>query len=192
MNKMKYSKLALILALVSVLLIGTTLALQTSGKKVLTNTLTIGTNDTEIVEPTPIPHPSRLNKEVSVENKGTTSAYVRVALTVDVTEGVLSPDQVKFVESVPNPIAEDAIYVVLDNTKAWTQKQDDGYYYFQDILAPEATTAKLVKQVIVGSNVSQAFDVVVYQESAPAFVDEFVLENAIKAFNPTDTPAAGA
>lgn len=191
MNKMKYSKLALILALVGVLLIGTTLALQTSGKKVLTNTLTIGTNDTEIVEPTPSPDPSHLNKEVSVENKGTTSTYVRVALTVDVEEGVLSPDKVKFVETAPDTIAKDAIYVVLNN-QDWTKQQADGYYYYNGILKPGATTANLVKQVVVGQNVKQVFDVIVYQESAPAFVDEFKLENAIAAFNPTDTPAAGA
>lgn len=191
MNKKKYSKLALILALVGVLLIGTTLALQTSGKKVLTNTLTIGTNDTEIVEPTPSPNPSHLNKEVSVENRGTTSAYVRVALTVDVANGVLSPDQVQFVKSVPDTIAEDVIYVVLNN-KAWTEKQVDGYYYYNGILGSGATTANLVTQVVVGSSVKQEFDVIVYQESAPAFVDEFKLENAIAAFNPTDTPAAGA
>lgn len=191
MNKKKYSKLALILALVGVLLIGTTLALQTSGKKVLTNTLTIGTNDTEIVEPTPSPDPSHLNKEVSVENKGTTSAYVRVALTVDVEEGVLSPDKVKFVETAPDTIAKDAIYVVLNN-KDWTKQQADGYYYYNGILGSGATTANLVTQVVVGQNVKQEFDVIVYQESAPAFVDEFKLENAIAAFNPTDTPAAGA
>lgn len=191
MNKKKYSKLALILALVGVLLIGTTLALQTSGKKVLTNTLTIGTNDTEIVEPTPSPDPSHLNKEVSVENRGTTSAYVRVALTVDVANGVLSPDQVQFVKSVPNTIDEDVIYVVLNN-EAWTEKQVDGYYYYNGILESGATTANLVTQVVVGQNVKQVFDVIVYQESAPAFVDEFKLENAIAAFNPTDTPAAGA
>lgn len=191
MNKMKYSKLALILALVGVLLIGTTLALQTSGKKVLTNTLTIGTNDTEIVEPTPSPDPSHLNKEVSVENKGTTSAYVRVALTVDVEEGVLSPEQVQFVTAVPPEASKDTIYVVLNN-EAWTEKQADGYYYYNGILGSGATTANLVKQVVVGQNVKQEFDVIVYQESAPAFVDEFKLENAIAAFNPTDTPAAGA
>lgn len=191
MNKKKYSKLALILALVGVLLIGTTLALQTSGKKVLTNTLTIGTNDTEIVEPTPSPNPSHLNKKVSVENRGTTSAYVRVALTVDVANGVLSPDQVQFVKSVPDTIAKDVIYVVLNN-EAWTEKQVDGYYYYNDILGSGATTANLVTQVVVGQNVKQVFDVIVYQESAPAFVDEFKLENAIAAFNPTDTPAAGA
>lgn len=191
MNKMKYSKLALILALVGVLLIGTTLALQTSGKKVLTNTLTIGTNDTEIVEPTPSPDQSHLNKEVSVENKGTTSAYVRVALTVDVEEGVLSPDKVKFVETAPDTIAEDAIYVVLNN-QDWTKQQADGYYYYNGILKPGAITANLVKQVVVGQNVKQVFDVIVYQESAPAFVDEFKLGNAMAAFNPTDTPAAGA
>lgn len=191
MNKMKYSKLALILALVGVLLIGTTLALQTSGKKVLTNTLTIGTNDTEIVEPTPSPDPSHLNKEVSVENKGTTSAYVRVALTVDVEEGVLSPDKVKFVETAPDTIAEDAIYVVLNN-KDWTKQQADGYYYYNGILGSGATTANLVTQVVVGQNVKQEFDVIVYQESAPAFVDKFELGNAMAAFNPTDTPDAGA
>ena len=191
MNKMKYSKLALILALVGVLLIGTTLALQTSGKKVLTNTLTIGTNDTEIVEPTPSPNPSYLNKEVSVKNNGTTSAYVRVALTVDVANGVLSPDQVQFVKSVPDAIAEDVIYVVLNN-EAWTEKQVDGYYYYNDILGSGATTANLVKQVVVGQNVKQEFDVIVYQESAPAFVDKFELGNAMAAFNPTDTPDAGA
>lgn len=191
MNKKKYSKLALILALVGVLLIGTTLALQTSGKKVLTNTLTIGTNDTEIVEPTPSPDPSHLNKEVSVENKGTTSAYVRVALTVDVEEGVLSPEQVQFVTAVPPEASKDTIYVVLNN-EVWTEKQADGYYYYNGILGSGATTANLVKQVVVGQNVKQEFDVIVYQESAPAFVDEFVIGNAIAAFNPTDTPDAGA
>ena len=191
MNKMKYSKLALILALVGVLLIGTTLALQTSGKKVLTNTLTIGTNDTEIVEPTPSPNPSYLANEVSGQNTVTTSAYVRVALTVDVANGVLSPDQVQFVKSVPDAIAEDVIYVVLNN-EAWTEKQVDGYYYYNDILGSGATTANLVKQVVVGQNVKQEFDVIVYQESAPAFVDKFELGNAMAAFNPTDTPDAGA
>lgn len=191
MNKMKYSKLALILALVGVLLIGTTLALQTSGKKVLTNTLTIGTNDTEIVEPTPSPNPSYLNKEVSVKNNGTTSAYVRVALTVDVEEGVLSPEQVQFVTAVPPEASKDTIYVVLNN-KDWTKQQADGYYYYNGILGSGATTANLVKQVVVGQNVKQEFDVIVYQESAPAFVDKFELGNAMAAFNPTDTPDAGA
>lgn len=191
MNKMKYSKLALILALVGVLLIGTTLALQTSGKKVLTNTLTIGTNDTEIVEPTPSPDQSHLNKEVSVKNNGTTSAYVRVALTVDVEEGVLSPEQVQFVTAVPPEASKDTIYVVLNN-EAWTEKQADGYYYYNGILGSGATTANLVKQVVVGQNVKQEFDVIVYQESAPAFVDKFELGNAMAAFNPTDTPDAGA
>ena len=116
---------------------------------------------------------------------------MRVALTVDVANGVLSPDQVQFVKSVPDAIAEDVIYVVLNN-EAWTEKQVDGYYYYNDILGSGATTANLVKQVVVGQNVKQEFDVIVYQESAPAFVDKFELGNAMAAFNPTDTPDAGA
>ena len=82
-----------------------------------------------------------VSKRVSVENTGSSPAYLRVMLTPGVNDANLS--------------AADCIQMDLDLTN-WTYQ--DGYYYYNQILQPGQTTPALLTQVtFVGEKITNAY-----------------------------------
>lgn len=188
MKHLKYIKPALIVGLLMLVVVGTTFALRTTGLKQITNTFDVGDLDTSIVEPED-PDQQPTNKDVTVTNNGSVSAYVRARIVVDVEGGLLEPSQVQFKtesEAVMATPGADEIWVILadkEEGKAEWQKDDaDGYYYYEEILAPEGETGKLITEVKIGSNVPDSFDVIVQSESVPAFASSWDKETAKAAF----------
>lgn len=187
MKHLKYIKPALIVGLLMLVVVGTTFALRTTGLKQITNTFDVGDLGTSIVEPED-PDQQPTNKDVTVTNNGSVSAYVRARIVVDVEGGLLEPGQVQFKtesEAEAATPGADEIWVILadkEEGKAEWQKDDDGYYYYKAILAPEGETGQLITEVRVGSDVTNFFDVIVQSESVPAFASSWDEETAKAAF----------
>lgn len=188
MKHLKYIKPALIVGLLMLVVVGTTFALRTTGLKQITNTFDVGDLDTSIVEPED-PDQQPTNKDVTVTNNGSVSAYVRARIVVDVENGLLEPGKVQFKTESEAGVATPGtgeIWVILadkEEGKAEWQKDDaDGYYYYEEILAPEGETGKLITEVRVGSGVTDSFDVIVQSESVPAFASSWSMDEAKAAF----------
>lgn len=188
MKHLKYIKPALIVGLLMLVVVGTTFALRTTGLKQITNTFDVGDLDTSIVEPED-PDQQPTNKDVTVTNNGSVSAYVRARIVVDVESGLLEPGQVQFkTESqaaTENP-GTDEIWVILadkeEGKAEWQKDEADGYYYYEEILAPQGETGQLITEVRVGSGVTNSFDVIVQSESVPAFASSWNKQEAKDAF----------
>ncbi|WP_373209816.1 hypothetical protein [Allofournierella massiliensis] len=188
MKHLKYIKPALIVGLLMLVVVGTTFALRTTGLKQITNTFDVGDLDTSIVEPEEPSEQTPVNKNVTVTNNGSVSAYVRARIVVDVENGLLEPGKVQFKTESEAGVATPGtgeIWVILadlEEGKAKWQKDDDGYYYYEAILAPEGETGQLITEVRVGSGVTNSFDVIVQSESVPAFASSWNKQEAKDAF----------
>lgn len=203
MKKMKYSKLLLAGCVLAALVVGTTLALQITNVATLRNRFTTAENGTSIVEPTPSPNPTTLNKEVTIKNETNQKSYVRARVTVESNDKTNSalPDgiTVTYTTSAATEAEENEIVVVMGSTRWATKSPDDGFYYYQKILGTTSTdnvTSPLVEKVLVGSKVDESlpngFDVVVYQESALALEDNWSKDAMYAAFDRLDeAPQAG-
>lgn len=205
MKKMKYSKLLLAGCVLAALVVGTTLALQTTNVASLLNRFTTADNGTSIVEPTPSPNSTTLNKEVTIKNETNQKSYVRARVTVESNDKTNSalPDGITVTyttNAAPGQPGENEIVVVMGAAAGWKLKDpDDGFYYYQKILgttSPDNVTSPLVEKVLVGSKVDESlpagFDVVVYQESALALEDNWSKDAMYAAFDRLDeAPQAG-
>lgn len=189
MKHLKYIKPALIVGLLMLVVVGTTFALRTTGLKQITNTFDVGDLDTSIVEPEDPSEQTPVNKNVTVTNNGSVSAYVRARIVVDVENGLLEPEQVQFkteTDAGETTPGAGEIWVILadqEEGKAEWQKDDaDGYYYYKAILAPNDPTGQLITEVRVGSDVTNSFDVIIQSESVPAFASSWDADEAKAAF----------
>lgn len=187
MKHLKYIKPALIVGLLMLVVVGTTFALRTTGLKQITNTFDVGDLGTSIVEPEQ-PDQQPADKNVTVRNIGSVSAYVRARIVVDVENGLLEPEQVQFkteTDAGKTTPGAGEIWVILadpEEGKAEWKKDDDGYYYYKAILAPNDPTGQLITEVRVGSDVTNSFDVIIQSESVPAFASSWDKETAKAAF----------
>ncbi len=122
----KFASLAIAVALVMLVSIGGTWAWRTAQSNPVHNTFTAGTADINIDEV--INHSTK--QAVTIKNNGTAPVYVRVAVVINCrdTEG--------------NIIFGKAPEFVLNGAN-WT-KLDDGYYYYNGILAPSTSTQDLL------------------------------------------------
>lgn len=116
------------------------------------NTLSIGANTTEITEefdpPEEITPGTVFVKKPSVKNTGSVPCYIRVLC--------------EFSDSV----YED-MFLLDFNTDDWTDKQDDGYFYYKRILSPGSTTEPLFTAVkYEGVSVLETeFEIIIREES---------------------------
>ena len=119
----------------------------------VTNSLSIGDNNTEITEiftpPDNINPGDIIKKEVAVKNNGSMPCFVRVALLVS------------------NKDMSNNITLNLDTTN-WELKPD-GYYYYKKILPVGSTTEKLLSSVSISSSINTSdiedFNITIYSES---------------------------
>lgn len=88
-------------------------------------------------------------KEVSVKNDGTVDCYVRVFAEIE----------------DPNVAAK----LTLDfNNTNWTEKQNDGFYYYKTKLKPGDTTVPLFTQITAKEKVSE-FQMICYSETVQSY-----------------------
>ena len=157
MNKM-IKTTSCFLAVLGLLCIGTTMFSGTvtdataylSHRDEVNNQVTVGDNTSHITEdftsPDDITPNTDYKKTVRVKNDTDTDSYVRV-----------------FVEnsnqSVPVSINFDKKY--------WTEKQDDGYYYYKSVLGAKKETEPLFTTVTTGDT-TEYFKILVYEETVQA------------------------
>lgn len=122
----KVASLAIAVVLVMVVSIGGTLAWRTEQSNPVHNTFTAGKADIDIDET--VEHD--VKQSVTVKNNGTAPVYVRVAVVINCRD------------DAGNIIFGEAPKFTL-NSANWTPL-DDGYYYYNGIVAPEASTEELL------------------------------------------------
>lgn len=114
------------------------------------NVLQVGDNTSTIEEkfdpPDTVTPDTTYNKTVSVRNQTDTPCYVRVFVEKDQSE-------------IPLSIAFD--------TKHWTEKQADGYYYYRTVLEGKKKTEPLFTSVTTGKT-EETFQILIYEETVQA------------------------
>lgn len=124
--------LALALVLVLGAAIGGTVAYLTTSTTGITNTFTPTSVDTEIEES----FESNAKKSITVQNTGTTAAYIRVAL---VGNNVTTVEGTEYVTG--------GFVVSVHTGDGWSQSSD-GYYYYTTPVQPGESTGDLLKSLL--------------------------------------------
>lgn len=125
--------IALALLILVALTIGETIAYLTTESDPVSNTFTASTSGITVNEE----FDNAVKKNVNVTNNSSYPVYVRatyVAYWVSDTDGSVLPE-----------IA--GVQGTINGSKKWVLK-DDGYYYYNEILAPNATTENLIDEII--------------------------------------------
>lgn len=114
------------------------------------NVLKVGEHTTGIEEkfdpPESIQPETSYEKTVAVKNHSNIPCYVRI-----------------FVESDQEEMSLDINF----DTENWTEKQEDGYYYYRTVLGGRKTTEPLFTTVTTGKE-NKAFQILVYEETVQA------------------------
>lgn len=113
------------------------------------NQVRVGENVTEIEEeydpPQTMEADSDYTKKVTVRNQKAVPCYVRVSA------------------EITPPIAEAGLEVDWNQTD-WTEKQEDGYYYYKNVLPVGETTEPLLTELHATEELDD-FSMIVYSES---------------------------
>ena len=153
-----------ILLVVVILGIGTTIALSTAISKPVVNSFQAADHETNIKEEI-----DGLKKTIQVKNTADKSAaFVRVRI-------VISPAKA---------LGQDDYMIQGQN---WTENED-GFYYYTKTLLPGEETEDLIFEVKNKEEVTESFDVLVYEEScvATSTSDSLTIEQIKEAFKKAD------
>lgn len=91
-----------------------------------------------------------VEKSVTVENTGGHPMYLRVKLVTGVKDADGREDEL-------SPTAKECLNIAI-NEEAWTYREDDGYYYYADVLEAGETTPELFTEVVIdGPKVDNAY-----------------------------------
>lgn len=167
MNILKQHKRVVIVSLLLICLtVGISLALFNDKTDILKNTFSIGNVETDITEDKPITPESNnsISKNPTIKNTGTTSALVRVRIT-------LSPDDIVEDFEIRTDIDDD-----------WIYNEKDGFYYYKYLLEPNSTID--VFEYVLGTNIAyqdsdgkwkinkelEGLEIAVYHESVQAVI----------------------
>ena len=151
--KVNKKKGIIVAAVLSLLCIGGIAAYLTTAAKI-TNTVTVGYNEVEIVEdftpPIEMKPGISFQKEVAVSNTGPVDCFVRVLSL--------------FSRSDMEDLCD-----VNYNTQDWEYNETDQYWYYKHSLKTGETTEPLFDTVKIHDDASEAaikaFDIIVYAES---------------------------
>lgn len=151
--KVNKKKGIIVAAVLSLLCIGGIAAYLTTAAKI-TNTITVGYNEVEIVEdftpPIEMKPGVSFQKEVAVSNTGPVDCFVRVLSL--------------FSRSDMEDLCD-----VNYNTQDWEYNETDQYWYYKHSLKTGETTEPLFDTVKIHDDASEAaikaFDIIVYAES---------------------------
>ena len=103
----------------------------------------INTHIVEDFPPQDVTPGATLKKDVTITNDGPSDAFIRARVTI-------SPD--KAVE-------------FLGTDDKWSYSQADGWFYYKEVVAVNASTKSLMTQIKVPATLTESFDVTVYQEA---------------------------
>lgn len=168
MNILKQHKRVVIVSLLLICLtVGISLALFNDKTDILKNTFRIGNVETDITEDKQITPESAdsISKKPTIKNTGTTSALVRVRIT-------LSPDDIVNKFNIRTDI----------NTSNWIYNEKDGFYYYKYLLEPNSTID--VFEHVLGTDIAykdsdenwkinkelEGLEIAVYHESVQAVI----------------------
>ena len=144
----------LLIGIVAFLMLGSsvvgTMAYLTDTPEEVVNTFTLGNVTTEIEEIFEKETNTTFKKEPKVKNTGKNDCYVRVRV-------VASP--------------EEALELSGFDTVNWTEKKEDGFYYYKHVLkSGETTKTSLFNKVTVKDTSIDGFEVTVYQEAVQSIL----------------------
>lgn len=163
----QHKKVVIVSLLLICLTVGISLALFNDKTDILKNTFRIGNVETDITEDKQIIPESAnsISKKPTIKNTGTTSALVRVRIT-------LSPDDIVNKFNIRTDI----------NTSNWIYNEKDGFYYYKYLLEPNSTID--VFEHVLGTNIAykdsdgnwkinkelEGLEIAVYHESVQAVI----------------------
>lgn len=166
--------LILSLCLIFALAVGTTLAYLKANTSPVTNTFKAATSEIKIDEKLD----GNQKTSITVKNEGTATSYVRVKLVMN------------WVDESGNVVSGGNLPEVALNESDWFMK--DGIYYYTKPVAPEDSTANLLKDPITQPNAPDGchLEVTVLAESIQA-APSTAVEGAwaVKVVNGVLTPA---
>lgn len=152
-NKLLKTTISLIVIALASLSLGATAAALTRTSNTIVNNFKaadVNTSIVEIVDERPVLSDASIVKEVSIQNDGPTRCFVRARITVS-----------------PNIWTDTEDGISMDILDGWMDG-GDGFYYYDKIIEVGEKTDELIKKVRVGKNVTENFDVTVYEESVEA------------------------
>lgn len=161
MTKRKLMLVALSLCMVAILAMGGTLAYLTDEDDV-TNVFTVGNVEIELTEPSwdvengyddayPGEH---IPKDPKVTNIGDNPCYIRV--------GIVGWQWLRI-----HSISENDIYYATNGEEnalgdGWAYNPDDNYFYFTDVVSPDAITAAVFTHIVIPSDTGNSDDATEY------------------------------
>lgn len=163
-NKKNFIKLSVALAtlLLGIMLIGSTLSYLSGVSKTKINVFSIGSVETELLEPEFRVEGTTITKNPYVTNVGDVDCLVRMKVEI-------SPAEIQIPLS-ENPSVQNGIDAVMDSVKAdalweqgyrfwlnfntnaaqntaWAYNEADGFWYYQGVLSPSEDTSALFTEV---------------------------------------------
>ena len=182
-KKIKKKYIVLVLSAVLIAVTAFTLAYFTSSDEVTNRFMGVYPPEekpvaditvTEIFEPPTEKSDEPFQKSVQIENNGNIDCYIRVRLEFSSSEvrdiSWLSNDDDKDNEDAYINASEYRYSTLPDG---WEYREEDGFYYYTEAVAPSDRTASLIKWVKTvfpddDSVDTDEFDIYVYSEAGPA------------------------
>ena len=182
-KKIKKKYIVLVLSAVLIAVTAFTLAYFTSSNEVTNRFMGVYPPEekpvaditvTEIFEPPTEKSDEPFQKSVQIENNGNIDCYIRVRLEFSSSEvrdiSWLSNDDDKDNEDAYINASEYRYSTLPDG---WEYREEDGFYYYTEAVAPSDRTASLIKWVKTvfpddDSVDTDEFDIYVYSEAVPA------------------------
>ena len=182
-KKIKKKYIALVLSAVLIAVTAFTLAYFTSSDEVTNRFMGVYPPEekpvaditvTEIFEPPTEKSDEPFQKSVQIENNGNIDCYIRVRLEFSSSEvrdiSWLSNDDDKDNEDAYINASEYRYSTLPDG---WEYREEDGFYYYTEAVAPSDRTASLIKWVKTvfpddDSVDTDEYDIYVYSEAVPA------------------------
>lgn len=182
-KKIKKKYIVLVLSAVLIAVTAFTLAYFTSSDEVTNRFMGVYPPEekpvaditvTEIFEPPTEKSDEPFQKSVQIENNGNIDCYIRVRLEFSSSEvrdiSWLSNDDDKDNEEVYINASEYRYSTLPDG---WEYREEDGFYYYTEAVAPSDRTASLIKWVKTvfpddDSVDTDEYDIYVYSEAVPA------------------------
>ncbi|PWJ15518.1 SipW-dependent-type signal peptide-containing protein [Ruminococcus flavefaciens] len=182
-KKIKKKYIVLVLSAVLIAVTAFTLAYFTSSDEVTNRFMGVYPPEekpvaditvTEIFEPPTEKSDEPFQKSVQIENNGNIDCYIRVRLEFSSSEvrdiSWLSNDDEKDNEDAYINASE---YRYSSLPDGWEYREEDGFYYYTEAVAPSDRTASLIKWVKTvfpddDSVDTDEYDIYVYSEAVPA------------------------
>ena len=182
-KKIKKKYIVLVLSAVLIAVTAFTLAYFTSSNEVTNRFMGVYPPEekpvaditvTEIFEPPTDKSDEPFQKSVQIENNGNIDCYIRVRLEFSSSEvrdiSWLSNDDDKDNEDAYINASEYRYSTLPDG---WEYREEDGFYYYTEAVAPSDRTASLIKWVKTvfpddDSVDTDEYDIYVYSEAVPA------------------------